>query len=148
MMMMVILMMIVILVRWFKLSNLVLCFVRESEEVVVNEEVQINTRILSDLSIVDQSVIHNTDIHHAAFNHPSAASSHIPSSSSASSSSPFELPALTSPTLASPSLLSPSPPSYDSLPSVFKESYFGYAGRQRFFDCYRDLSREYMTTGK
>ena len=107
-----------------------------------------NNKILDDLSSIDQTITNSKDPFHQtkSFN----PTSQVSSSSSIAVAGDYvndPLP-LQQPVLSSLSLVSPSPPSFDSLPSIQKQTYFGYSGRQRFFDCYRELSREYMTTGE
>ena len=107
-----------------------------------------NNKILDDLSSIDQTITNSKDPFHQtkSFNPTSQVSS---SSSTAVAGDYVNDPLpLQQPVLSSLSLVSPSPPSFDSLPSIQKQTYFGYSGRQRFFDCYRELSREYMTTGE
>jgi hypothetical protein len=105
-----------------------------------------NNKILDDLSSIDQTIIDTKDFHQTKSFNPT---SQVSSSSTAVAGDDDDNPLpLQQPVLSSLSLVSPSPPSYDSLPSIQKQTYFGYSGRQRFFDCYRELSREYMTTGE
>ena len=106
-----------------------------------------NNKILDDLSSIDQTITNSKDpFHQTKLFNPT---SQVSSSSTAVAGDYVNDPLpLQQPVLSSLSLVSPSPPSFDSLPSIQKQTYFGYSGRQRFFDCYRELSREYMTTGE
>lgn len=107
-----------------------------------------NNKILDDLSNIDQTIINSKDFHEASFNPTSQGTSSLSSSTAIVGDYVNDPTPLQQPVLSSLPLVSPSPPSFESLPSIQKQTYFGYSGRQRFFDCYRELSREYMTTGE
>ena len=107
----------------------------------------INTNILQDLSLIDDMNINNKDIHASAFHQPSPSLSPIDNNNNSNTNHDAFKHQQTSP-LQQPDQSSLLSPSFDSLPTIQKETYFGYSGRQRFFQCYRELSREYMTTGK
>jgi len=131
-------------------DNIHIYIIREKEGPVKEEVLMTNNKILDDLSSIDQTITNNKDLFHQtkSFNNPtSQVSSSSSSTASAGDYVNDPLP-LQQPVLSSLSLVSPSPPSFDTLPSIQKQTYFGYSGRQRFFDCYRELSREYMTTGE